>query len=189
MIMNNEGHCYIQTLNPISMRYSECSSSSEFKCNLRTILFPSPSPPIATTTSMASPAPSPVPLLAPLGGPIGEAVYSDLAAAKAALQAHAGGNGYAISVESSTERRAFYKCSKRGKYNAKCKDPSVHPSRQRPNTSTMKTDCLYQAVARKVDDGVGYMLKVLDNNYNHRLVEALSAFPEHRIAAMALECA
>jgi hypothetical protein len=110
-----------------------------------------------------------------------------LAAAKAALQAHVGGNGYAISVESSTKRRAFYKCSKGGKYNAKCKDPSIHPLRQRPNTSTMKTDCLYQAVAWKADDGVGFMLKVLDNNHNHGLVEALSAFPQHRIAAMELE--
>ena len=69
----------------------------------------------------------------------------------------------------------------------KCKDPSVHPSRQRPNTSTMKTNCPYQAVARKVDDGVGYMLKVLDNNHSHGPVEALSAFPRHRIAAMTLE--
>ena len=128
-----------------------------------------------------------MPLLAPLGGPINEAVYSDLATAKAALQAHARGNGYAISVESLTKRRAFYKCSKRGKYNAKCKDPFIHLSRQRPNASTMKTDCPYQAVAQKVDNGVGYMLKVFDNNYNHGLVEALSAFPQHRIAAMALE--
>jgi hypothetical protein len=64
--------------------------------NCRTNHFPSPSPPIATTTSTASPVPSPVPLLAPLGGPIDEAVYSDLAAAKAALQAHAGSNGYAL---------------------------------------------------------------------------------------------
>jgi hypothetical protein len=127
---------------------------------------------------------SPSPPLAPLGDPIDEATDSDSSTAKAALQEHAAGNGYAISAESSSDRRAFYKCSKGGKYNAKCKDPSVHLSRQRPNTSTLETDCPYKAVARKLDDGVGYMLKVLDNNHNHGPAEALSAFPQHRIAAM-----
>jgi hypothetical protein len=77
-------------------------------------------------------------LIAPLSDSIEEAVYSDLAAAKAALR----GNGYANSVEFLTERCAFYKCSTGGKYNAKCKDPSVHSLIQRPNTGTMKTYCL-----------------------------------------------
>jgi hypothetical protein len=92
---------------------------------------------------MALPALLLVLLLAPLSGSIDKAVYSDLAAAKAALQAHAGGNRYAISVESSTEWHVFYKCLKGGKYNTKCKDPSVHLSRQHLNTSTIKTGCLY----------------------------------------------
>jgi hypothetical protein len=57
---------------------------------------------------------SPSPPLAPLGDPIDEATDSDLSTAKAALQEHATGNGYAISVEISSDRRAFFKCSKGG---------------------------------------------------------------------------
>jgi hypothetical protein len=49
----------------------------------------------------------------------------------------------------------------------------------------MKTHCKHRCVARKVDDG--WKLEVLENNHNHRPTAGLSALPQHRIAAMALE--
>jgi hypothetical protein len=78
---------------------------------------------------------------APLGPPPDEAIYEDIPAVKAALQKHAREHGYSISVGSSRDQRAYYSCSKGGKYQDKGKDPSVHESRQRKNTSTMKTMC------------------------------------------------
>jgi hypothetical protein len=68
----------------------------------------------------------------------------------------------------------------------KGKDPTVHESRQRKNTGTIKTECPYRAVARKLEDG-GYKLEVLEHNHNHGAVMALSALPQHRIGAMTLE--
>jgi hypothetical protein len=62
----------------------------------------------------------------------------------------------------------------------------MHPSRQRKDTRTMKTDCKFKAVARH-DPSVGWSLKVLDNNHNHGPVTALSALPQYRIAAMSDE--
>jgi hypothetical protein len=79
--------------------------------------------------------------LAPLGQPIPDQVYADLAAAKLALQEYARLNGFSVSVESSNEHRVFYICSKGGKYKASGKTPTMHDSRQRKNTSTMKTGC------------------------------------------------
>ena len=120
-----------------------------------------------------------------LGPAIAEAIYANPKAAKAALQAHAGEHGYSTTVQSSSDRRVFYMCSKGGNYDAKGKDPATHPSKQRKNTSTMKTDCKYQCVARKVDDG--WKLEVLENNHNHGPAVALSALPQHRVAAMTPE--
>lgn len=124
---------------------------------------------------MASPA--------PLGPSITEGVFSDPKAAKAALQEHAQENCYAISVDSSNPRRVFYICTKGGKYNSKGKYPTVHPSRQRRNTSTIKTECPYKAVARN-QEGFGWKLEVIDNNHNHGSVASLSALPQHRVSAM-----
>ena len=81
--------------------------------------------------------------LAPLGSPFAEAVLPDLLAVKAALQDHAKGNGFAISVDSSNAQQAFYIYTKGGKYNPKCKVSTNHLSRQRRNTSTIKTKYLY----------------------------------------------
>src|SRR5437016_832241 len=89
----------------------------------------------------------------PLGAPFPEAVYADPTTIKAALQQYVREQGYAILVDSSTPLQVFYICSKGGKYRSKGKDPSVHQSRQRRNTSTMKTDCPYKVVAQHQDDG------------------------------------
>ena len=123
--------------------------------------------------------------LAPLGPAIAEAIYKDPPTVKDALQAHAAQNGYSISVQSSSERRVFYMCSKSGSYDSKGKDLATHESKRRKNTSTMKTDCKHRYVAWKVDEG--WKLEVLDNNHNHGAVAALSALPQHRVAAMTTE--
>jgi hypothetical protein len=124
---------------------------------------------------------------APLGPAIAETVYDDPKAVKDALQAHAGQNGYSITISSSNERRVFYMCSKSGKYDAKGKVSTTHESKRRKNTSTMKTDCKYQCVAQKLDTDDGWKLEVLNNNHNHGLVSALSALPAHIIAAITPE--
>jgi len=124
---------------------------------------------------------------APLGPLFDEAVYKDFATIKAALQEHARINGFAISVHSSREQRAIFKCTKGGKYDDRGKDLTVHTSRQRRNTSTIKTNCKYQVQAKKCEDQLGYLVKVLKNNHNHSPIAAISALPQHRIAAMTLE--
>jgi hypothetical protein len=111
-------------------------------------------------------------------------VYPDPIAAKAALQAYAHQNGYAITASSSSARRAFYMCSKGGKYDPKGKDPTTHETKRRKSTSTMKTDCPYQAIARKDEVTSQWELSVINNDHNHGPVAAASAFPQHRIASM-----
>jgi hypothetical protein len=123
--------------------------------------------------------------LAPLGPAIAEAIYKDPPAVKDTLQAYAAQNRYSISVQSSSERRVFYMCSKSSSYDSKGKDLATHESKCRKNTSTIKTDCKHRYVAQKVDEG--WKLEVLDNNYNHSAVVALSALLQHRIAAMTTE--
>jgi hypothetical protein len=93
-------------------------------------------------------------------------------------------------VASSSSLRVFYACTKSGVYNPKGKDLTVHPSRQRRNTGTIKTDCPYKCVAQCVDGdggGGGWKLETVDNNHNHGLVTSLAALPQHRIAAMSSE--
>ena len=72
------------------------------------------------------------------------------------------------------------------RYDNRIKDSTVHPSRQRKNTSTIKTRCKFQAVARK-KQGNQWRLEILDNNHNHDAVAALSALPQYIITAMTLE--
>ena len=51
-----------------------------------------------------------------LGPLLTEAIYPSSTAAKAALQEHARVNGYGIRIELSTQKRIFFRCAKRGKY-------------------------------------------------------------------------
>ena len=94
---------------------------------------------------------------------------------------------YSILVGSSRDQRAYYSCSKGGKYQDKSKDLSVHESRQRKNTNTMKNMRLWKAVAKKCLNQAGFQLQIIDNTHNHGLVVSLSALPKHKIAAMTLE--
>jgi hypothetical protein len=125
--------------------------------------------------------------LAPLSPALPEATYPTLEAVKAALQAHARGNGYAITVKSADSRRGFYMCSKSGKYDSKVKNPDTHETKRHKNTSTMKTDCPYRAAARKDDVSGQFILNIIDNNHNHDPALAASAFPQHRTASMTPE--
>lgn len=76
-------------------------------------------------------------------------------------------------------------CLKGGNYDAKGKDPATHPSKQRKNTSIMKTDYKHRCVAWKVDDR--WKLEVLEYNHNHGLAAAFSAPLQRRTFAMVLE--
>lgn len=96
-----------------------------------------------------SPSLAPLTATAPLRPPIAKAVYPNPAAVKSALQEHARANGYRIAVDSSTTLQAFYRCFKGKKYDNRFKDPTMHESRQRKDTSTIKTNCKYRVVARK----------------------------------------
>jgi hypothetical protein len=74
---------------------------------------------------------------APLSPAIAEALYENLKAAKDALQVHAAQNGYSITVQSSSECRVFYMCSKGSNYDGKGKDPATYKSKHCKNISTM----------------------------------------------------
>jgi FAR1 DNA-binding domain len=124
-------------------------------------------------------------ILAPLGEPFSEAIYTEISAVRAALEDHARTNGYAIGVKSSKAQRFLYRCSKGGKYDSRFKDPEVHESKRRRNTSTTKTGCKFMVEARK--EAEGWKTKVLINEHNHGPVAALSALPQYRIAAMTPE--
>ena len=83
----------------------------------------------------------------PLGPPPPTGQYTDRDAIKAALQAYARNNSFAIKVDSSTAKEAAYICSKGSKYDNRGKSESVHESKRRRNTGTTKTDCLFRVRA------------------------------------------
>jgi hypothetical protein len=122
---------------------------------------------------------------APLGEPFPEAVYTNISAVKAALTAHARANRYAISTESTKAHRVLFRCAKGGKYDSRFKDPTVHQSKRRRNTSTIKSGCKFMVEARK--EAGGWRSNVLVNEHNHGPVAALSALPQYRIAALTSE--
>ena len=123
----------------------------------------------------------------PLGPPPPTGQYSDLAEIKALLQAHARDNGYAITGDSSTPKRAAWVCSKSGKYNNKCKAQDVHPTKRRRNTGTTKTGCPFR-VRATFDEKAGiWTTQITSADHNHDAVVSLSALPHHRIGAITQE--
>ena len=124
----------------------------------------------------------------PLGTAFNEAIYTSPAAVRAALQAHAKGNGYAISTTSSTSTRVVFSCSKGGKYDNRNKC-HVHESRHRKGTSTTKTDCKFRVIAKPIVnmEPIQWKVTVLDNRHNHEAVISLSALPHHRIGGLSEE--
>jgi hypothetical protein len=59
-------------------------------------------------------------------------------------------------------------CSKGGKYDSKGKNPDIYEIKRRKNTSTVKTDCPYRAVARKDEVSGQFILNIIDNNQYHQ---------------------
>jgi hypothetical protein len=89
--------------------------------------------------------------LGPLGPVPPAGQYASTADIKAALQAHAHNNGYAIVANSSTPIQARWICSKGGKYNDKSKSDNTYPTKRRRNTSTTKTGCSFRVQATYSD--------------------------------------
>jgi hypothetical protein len=87
----------------------------------------------------------------PLGLVLPASQYASTADIKAALQAHARNNGYAIVADSSTPIRAGWICLKGGKYNDKSKSDDTHPTKRCRNTSTTKTSCGFRVRATYSD--------------------------------------
>jgi hypothetical protein len=88
-----------------------------------------------------------------LGPAFEEATYTSLASVKAALQAYAKENGYAISINSTTPKRVIYVCSKAGNHD-NCNQGHAHESKCRKGTSTTKTNCQFRVMAKPVVDTV-----------------------------------
>jgi hypothetical protein len=86
--------------------------------------------------------------LAALSPPLVEATYAEPKAIKAALQSHPKENGYSIVIDSLRDERIAYKCSKSSKYRD-LRNPNMHNSKRRKNTSTTKTDCPFRVVAKR----------------------------------------
>jgi hypothetical protein len=127
----------------------------------------------------------------PLGPvPLPTTQYSNLEAIKTALQAHAAENGYAIKVDSSTPKRASIICSKGGKYDNKGKSNTVHKTKRCRNTGTTKTDCQFRVSATQNpkdpndDSPKSWTIRIVNEQHNYEAVEALSALPAHRLAAL-----
>jgi hypothetical protein len=65
--------------------------------------------------------------------------YTTPADIKAALQAHARNNGYAVAADSGTPTIAYWIFSKGSKYNDKNKSHNTHLTKHCRNTGTTKT--------------------------------------------------
>jgi hypothetical protein len=102
-----------------------------------------------------------LPLIA-LGPPPNEAIYSNLDTIKAALQAHTSAYGYSIVIDSSIpDKKVVYKCSKGGKYRDQ-RNPDMHETKRRKNTSTTKTNCPFRVIAKKLVDLPRWKVEVVD---------------------------
>jgi hypothetical protein len=113
----------------------------------------------------------------PLGLAVGQ--YTSTADIKAALQAHARDNWYAIATDSGTLTRAGWICSKSGKYNDQNKSHNVHLTKRRRNTRTTKTRCEFRVRATYDKSNAIWTSVVVNANHNHDAVVLISALPHH----------
>ena len=118
----------------------------------------------------------------PLGPALDEAIYEDPSAIKAALQAHAKENGYAVSYNSSVSTRVVYVCSKHGSHNDR-NQGNVHESKRRKGAGTTKTGCKFRVVRKPIVGSAPtrWQVTVLNNEHNHDAVLLLVALPHHRV--------
>ena len=80
-------------------------------------------------------------ILRPCGPAPPAAIYSDVASAFAAFQAHTKANGYALRQRDSRLFRTLFVCDRAGKYNARGKQKDIHSSKRRQNTGSKKYEC------------------------------------------------
>jgi hypothetical protein len=113
-----------------------------------------------------------------------EAIYPDRDTAFQAIQLHAKDHGYAVLKRSTKPSRVIVACDRAGQYQAKGKDPAIHPSRQRKATGSKKCECLMKVEIRLDSLSSQWMVQVLQGAHNHRPLAAPSAHPAHRIAAL-----
>src|SRR5436305_7376908 len=117
---------------------------------------------------------------APLGPEPPTGNYNTHSDYKAVLQAYAFEHGFAISSDNYVAgKRAAWICTRSGQYNDKCKNPDVHPTKKRRNTSTTKIGCPFRVRAV----GTNWTVHIVDSNHNHGPATANSALPQHRTAA------
>src|SRR5947209_4713452 len=74
-------------------------------------------------------------------------------------------------------------CTRSGQYNNKCKNPDVHPTKKRRNTSTTKIGCPFRVRANYAA-GTNWTVYIVDCNHNHRPATSNSALLRHRTAAL-----
>jgi hypothetical protein len=115
------------------------------------------------------------------GPPPPEALYTDLAALFASIQAFARVNGYALVIRDRQQGKVVYTCDRAGKYQSKSKRNDVHPSKQR-NSASKKCGCKMKVVAKA--EGDEWRLKVIEPSHNHDASAAPVAHPAHRMAAL-----
>ncbi|RFU25063.1 hypothetical protein B7463_g11275, partial [Scytalidium lignicola] len=115
------------------------------------------------------------------GPPPPEALYTDLTALYASIQAFARANGYAFRILDSKPRRKVYACDRAGKYDSRGKKDGVHQSKQRKSASK-KCDCKMKVAAKQ--EGSGWRVTVIESAHNHEASTAPIAHPAHRIAAL-----
>jgi hypothetical protein len=84
-------------------------------------------------------------------------------------------------------KRIVYICSKGNKYDSRGKSDSMHESKRRKNTSTMKCNCPYRVIATRETSDSPWSSRTVHEEHNHDAVTALSALPQHRLGAITVE--
>jgi hypothetical protein len=102
----------------------------------------------------------------------------------AILQAHAFDNMYAI-IESTyiSLKKAAWTCSRSGAYRAQGKNPEVHLSKRRTNTSTTKCRCPFR-IRAIYNIGTNWTVTHVNLEYSHEPASTNSAFPQHQLASL-----
>ena len=122
--------------------------------------------------------------LGPLGPAPPAGQYASTNDIKSALQAHARKNGFAISANSKTAKRAAWICLKGGKYDDKNKSHDVHPTKRQWNTGTTKTECPFRVRATYNEIDTIWTSVIVNPDYNHDAVVSISALPHHQLGAI-----
>jgi hypothetical protein len=113
-----------------------------------------------------------------------EAIYADIPTLFAAIQAHASNNRYAFRIRNTQQNRIIYDCDRGSQYSLKSKNPNMHSTKRRNNTSSKKCGYKMRVIAIRDLVSGSWALKILEAIYNHMPSAAPIAYPAHRIAAL-----